>query len=114
VSEHFGRAPTFTVYGTDAEESWVVSNQGEHHGGSASPPNLIADTGADVLVCGNLGRKAVDRFDDLDITVYRGAEGTVETAIQRWQADEFDEAQPGEGCGHDHGHGDHDHDNHAH
>ncbi|MFW6265662.1 MAG: NifB/NifX family molybdenum-iron cluster-binding protein [Halanaeroarchaeum sp.] len=105
VSAHFGRAPTFTVYDTDAETAHVVDNRGEHHGGHRSPPDAIADTGADVLVCGNLGRKAVDRFDDHGIDVYRGAEGTVAEALERWEAGDLDEAQPGDDCGHDHGHG---------
>ena len=116
VSPHFGRAPTFTLYDTEEESLSVFENGGEHHGGNRSPPNAIAETGADVLVCGNLGRKAVDRFDEMGITVYRGAEGTVENALSRWDADDLKEAQPGEDCGHDHGHGaNHDHgDGHDH
>lgn len=118
VSAHFGRAPNYTLYDPDEETVEVVANDGKHHGGGRSPPNAIAETGADVLVCGNLGRKAVEKFDDLDVDVYCGAQGTVEDALQQWRAGELEAAVPGgEYCGHDHehehehGHGhDHDHD----
>jgi len=117
VSDHFGRAPNFTVYDTEVGTLEVHENDGKHHGGKESPPEIIASTGADVLVCGNLGQKAVERFDVMDIDVYRGASGTVEDAVEQFQADELDEALPGgDNCsgdhdhnhGHDHGH-EHDH-----
>ena len=110
LSPHFGRAPNYTVYDADEGTVDVHDNDGKHHGGGRSPPQIIASTGADVLVCGNLGRKAVERFDGMDIDVYCGAEGTVQDAIDQFEAGELEEALPGgdhcdgHGDGHDHQH----------
>ncbi|WP_167880012.1 NifB/NifX family molybdenum-iron cluster-binding protein [Halorhabdus rudnickae] len=111
VSSHFGRAPNYTLFDDEADGFNVTENNGKHHGGQRSPPEIIAETGADVLVVGNLGRKAVDRFDQMDIKVYCGAEGTVSDAIAQYEAGELEAATPsGSYCeGHGHEHGD-DHD----
>lgn len=114
VSQHFGRAPNFTIYDTETDSVDVIENHGQHHGGGRSPPAIIAETGADVLLCGNLGRKAVDRFDAMDIDVYCDADGTVAEAIEQFEAGALEMATPdGSHCeGHDgdgHGHS-HDHD----
>ncbi|MFT4889323.1 MAG: putative Fe-Mo cluster-binding NifX family protein [Halobacteriales archaeon] len=121
VSPHFGRAATYTVYDTEAGSTEVIDNDGKHHGGGRSPPEIIAETGADVVLCGNLGRKAVSRFEDLGIDAFCDASGTVRDAIEAWEADALASASAanacggghGDGDGHDHGHGhDHDHDHH--
>ena len=116
LSKHFGRAPNYSVYDSDTAKITVIDNDGQHHGGRRAPPTIIAETGADVLLCGNLGRKAVERFDAMDIEVYCGAEGTVEEAIEQFEAGDLEAATPdGPHCeGHSgggHGYGDHDHDN---
>ncbi|QSG07803.1 putative Fe-Mo cluster-binding protein, NifX family [Halapricum desulfuricans] len=115
VSPHFGRAPNYTVYDTEVGTLEVHGNDGRHHGGNRSPPEIIASTGADALVCGNLGQKAVERFESMDIDVFRGASGTVEDAVEQLQTGELEEAVPdgtncsgdghGDGHGHDHGDG---------
>jgi len=118
VSGHFGRAPNYSLVETTTERVEVIDNDGQHHGGGGSPPQIVADTGADALVCGNLGQKAVERFDALDIEVYCGAEGTVRDAVAAFEAGDLDRATPdGSHCsGHGDGlgsHGDHEH-GHAH
>lgn len=114
ASEHFGRAPAFTVYDTETETVDVVSNDSHHHGGQGSPPEIVAESGADVLVCGNLGGNAAEKFNAMGIDVYAGAEGTVEEAIERFERGDLTERGPDEDCGHeDHEHGhDHDHGHH--
>ncbi|MFW5955831.1 MAG: NifB/NifX family molybdenum-iron cluster-binding protein, partial [Halorhabdus sp.] len=121
IASHFGRAPNYTLVDDETGSVEVIANDGQHHGGRRSPPSIIAETGADVLVVGNLGRKAVDRFDQMDVEVYCGAEGTVSDAIDQLEAGTLEAATPGGSyCdGHDHGahgerehahgHGDHDH-----
>ena len=106
VSTHFGRSPNFTLYDTDEDSVEVINNDGKHHGtGDKLPPEIIAESGADVLLCGSLGRKAVDRFAAMDIDVYCGAQGTVRDAIDQMEAGELEAALPGgDYCGHDHEH----------
>ncbi|WP_136689730.1 NifB/NifX family molybdenum-iron cluster-binding protein [Halorhabdus amylolytica] len=121
TSPHFGRAPNYSVYDSNTEEVEVIDNDGQHHGGRRSPPKIIAETGADTLIVGNLGQRAVERFDAMDIEVYCGAEGTVSDAIEQFEAGDLEAATPdGTHCegheshdhddGHSHGH---DHEHHA-
>ncbi len=77
---HFGRAPTFTVVDDDGNVN-IHPNTSEHLGGVGMPPDIIAGTGANVMVCGGLGRKAVVRFNELGIEVYVQANGNVSKAL---------------------------------
>lgn len=86
VSEHFGRAPTFTVVDLETKEVKVIPNTSEHMGGSGYPPEIVADAGADVVICSDLGPRAIQIFEQLGVEVYVGAYGTVREAIQAWQA----------------------------
>lgn len=117
VSPHFGRAPQYSLVDTESESVEVIDNEGHHNGGRRSPPNIIAESGAEALIVGNLGQRAVERFDAMDIEVYCGADGTVAEAVEQFEADALDRATPdGSHCeGHSgggHGHGDHGHDHH--
>lgn len=106
ASEHFGRAPTFTVYDTETETADIVTNDSHHHGGQGSPPEIVAESGADVLVCGNLGGNAAEKFDAMGIDVFSGAEGTVREAVDQFEGGDLTERGPDGDCGHDdHGHG---------
>ncbi len=85
VGEHFGRVPTYTLVDTETNEVTVIDNTSEHTGGSGYPPEIIAKTGAEVMLCGGLGGRAVMMFEERGIMVYVGATGTVKDAIQMWQ-----------------------------
>jgi len=98
ISQHFGRSRTFTIYESDKEEIYVIENQGKHRGGSMSPPELLAEEGIDVMLCSNLGRKAIDLFDELGIDVYCGAGNTVKEALDAWDNEELEAASLSNGC----------------
>ena len=114
VGEHFGRVPTFTMVDTETNEINVIDNTSEHMGGTGYPPDLIARTGAEVMLCGGLGRRAVAMFEELGIMVYVGASGTVKDAVQLWKDGKLQVATDetackqhafrGEGHGDGHGH----------
>lgn len=120
VSQHFGRAPTYTVVDLEAGTLESVENDGHQFGGSRHPPEIVADLGVDVVVAGDIGRGAVTRFEQRGIEVFRGASGTIEECLDQWEADELEAVGPddvhghgGGGHGHDHQHGhDHEHDHH--
>lgn len=98
IAQHFGRSPTFTIYDTEKEDVNVIENQSKHRGGKGNPPELLAEEDVDVMICSNLGRKAVNLFEDLGIHVYCGAGGTVQEAIEAWENDELEEATVAEAC----------------
>jgi len=107
VSHHLGRAPTYTVYDTETGSVDVYDNDSDHRGGSGSPPETVADIGADTLVCVHVGARASDQLHAMDISVYCGADGTVREAVQRFQDGDLERELPGDDtCRGDHEHGD--------
>lgn len=98
VSEHFGRAPTFTVVDMANNAVNVLENSGEHFGGVGNTPDLVAATGAEIMLCSGLGPRAINAFEQLGIEVYVGAIGTVQDAINAFQAGELFEASDATAC----------------
>jgi predicted Fe-Mo cluster-binding NifX family protein len=84
VSAHFGRCPYYVlaeVDGTVATVSRVVPNpfSGAHRPGVM--PRFIHDLGADVIIAGGMGPRAIDMFHGFGIAVATGAIGTVEDVL---------------------------------
>ena len=115
VGEHFGKVPTYTLVDTNTNDVKVIDNTSEHMGGIGYPPEIIAKSGAEVLLCGGVGGRAVAMFEQYGIMVYIGASGTVKDALQLWKDGKLQPAtdenaskhhgsnehgQGHEGCGH--------------
>ena len=98
VSEHFGRAPTFTVVDMVNNEVGIVQNTGEHFGGVGNTPELVAGAGAEIMLCSGLGPRAIGMFEQFGIEVYVGASGTVQDAINAFQAGKLAEASDANAC----------------
>lgn len=98
VSEHFGRAPTFTVVDLLTNEVKVILNTSAHRGGSGYPPEILANAGVEVMLCRGLGPRAIDMFEQYGIEVYVGASGTVRDAIQAWKAGKLHVATDENAC----------------
>jgi predicted Fe-Mo cluster-binding NifX family protein len=86
IAAHFGRAPTFTVVDLDTNDVKVVPNTGEHVGGTGHPGEFLLKEGAQVMIVGNLGPRAVELFQRSGIDVFTCATGTVREAIDDWKA----------------------------
>ena len=98
VSEHFGRAPTFTIVDVAKNEVKIVQNTGEHFGGMGIVPEVVAEAGAEIVLCSGLGPRAISMFEQLGIEVYVGASGTVRDAIRAFQAGMLREATDADAC----------------
>ncbi|MEF8874737.1 MAG: NifB/NifX family molybdenum-iron cluster-binding protein [Candidatus Thermoplasmatota archaeon] len=98
ISGHFGRCRTFAIYDTEEEDLNFIPNNSKHMGGKGNPPELLAEENVDVMLCGNLGRKAVNLFEELGIDVYCGAKGTVDDALDSWDEDGLEEASVSDAC----------------
>ena len=117
VGEHFGRVPTYTIVDTETGGTQTIQNTTVHTGGTGYAPDLISEHGAQTMLCGGLGRKAIQMFTDKGIMVYVGASGTVTDAINMWKAGQLQLANEDTACqqhafrgeGHGDGHG-HKHD----
>ncbi len=105
VGQHFGKVPFYTLYDTETKEASVLPNTSEHNGGIGLPPELMAKEGVDIMLCGGLGKKAVDMFEQAGIAVFSGATGTVQNAIDAWESSKLAKATRDNSCS-GHGHDD--------
>ncbi|WP_321429197.1 NifB/NifX family molybdenum-iron cluster-binding protein [uncultured Methanolobus sp.] len=112
VGQHFGKVPYYTLYDTETKEASVISNTSEHNGGTGLPPEIMAKENVDIMLCGGLGKKAVDMFEQYGIAVFIGATGSIQDAVASWEASKLSKATRDNSCA-GHGH-DHDHDGHCH
>lgn len=88
VSMHFGKSPYFTLINIEngeIKEINVIESTGKHGGGSKTPAEIIIDSKANVLICGNLGSKAISMLRSSGIEVFSGASGKVKDVIKEWK-----------------------------
>jgi predicted Fe-Mo cluster-binding NifX family protein len=104
VGEHFGKVPTYTIVDTETNEVKVIENTSEHRGGVGLPPELIRAAGADVMIVSGLGQRAVAMFQELDISVYVGAKGTVKDALEMFRQGKLRSASFDNACKEHEGH----------
>lgn len=87
VSPHFGRCPYFIMVDMDGAQVRAVSAvenpfYGNHQPGQV--PAFIHSQGADVMLAGGMGARAIQFFNDYGIDVATGAAGTVRMALDRY------------------------------
>ena len=107
VCQHFGHAAAFvvvTVNGDEISGHKVVPNPlaGQHQTGML--PRLVRSTGAQVLLAGGLGARAVAMLESFGIQVATGARGTIRQAIGDYLGGNLGDITP---CEHDHSGGCH-------
>ena len=83
VGYHFGRVDNYTIYDTENETVEIIPNTSSHKGGTKLPAELLQSYGIDIMICGGLGRRAIQLFEQFGIEVYAGAEGTIAEAINK-------------------------------
>ena len=85
VSPHFGRCPYY-----------------DHHQ-PGQVPGFIRSQGADVMLTGGMGRRALDLFEQYGVEAVTGASGTVRHALERYLGGKLRGAEPcRKSTGHDH------------
>jgi predicted Fe-Mo cluster-binding NifX family protein len=103
VSAHFGRCPSFTlveiVDGKSVQKE-VLQNPGHEPG---VIPQFLNQKGAECIVCGGMGGRAIGLFSELGIQVIAGVNGRVVEAIARLEKGDLQGGaslcQPGAGRG---------------
>lgn len=97
VAHHFGRCPFYAL--VDVEGQAVVASEvlanpyfNKHQPGQV--PYFIQAQGAEVMVAGGMGRRAIDIFDQMNIEAYSGAAGTIRRAVEMVVGDQLTEAVP--------------------
>ncbi len=86
ISIHFGKSPYFTILNVknnQIEEIEVIKSLGRHEGGKMTAAEIVIQSKADVLLCANLGSKAVEMLNENGVKIYVGAFGTVENTFEQ-------------------------------
>lgn len=102
VSQHFGRCPYYVMVEVDGEAvtgSRVEANPHYNNHQPGQMPLFIKQLGADVIIAGGMGPRAVNMFLEMDIEVATGATGVVGKVLEAYLRGEISGIVP---CSHDH------------
>lgn len=92
VADHFGRCLTYTFLNEKGEVVEIIDNTSEHMAGVGLPPELMKKHGADVLLCRDLGPRALNLCKELGIEVYVCQTGTVKEIFNLWKNNKIEKA----------------------
>ena len=92
IAEHFGRCLTYTFLNEKGEVVEIVDNTSEHMGGRELPPELMKKHGADILLCKDLGPRALALCSQLGIDVYVNQAETVKEIFEMWKNNKIKKA----------------------
>jgi len=98
VALHFGRCRTYTILDGNGTLMETIDNTSEHMGGTGLPPELMKKHGAEVLLCRDLGPRAIILCNELGIEVFVGNAGTVKEMFGAWKAGSLKKAGIGDAC----------------
>lgn len=98
IAEHFGRCLTYTFLNEKGEVIEIINNTSEHMGGTGLPPELMKKHNADVLLCKDLGPRAIDLCKELGIDVYVYQAETVKDIFELWQNKKLKKASVEDTC----------------
>jgi len=98
LSHHFGRCPYYIVVDVEDKEikdiKAVKNPFYESHGQTGEVPNFIHSLGADVIISGGMGPKAIGFFQQLGIQAVTGASGIVGDVIKSYIHGQIEGAVP--------------------
>lgn len=100
LSQHFGRAPYFSVIDVNEEGQVVkhetIANVSEHFGGVGRPPDRILQLSPTALITYGMGPRALRMFQTARVAVLRTTATTVSEVIPAYHHDALEELT--EGC----------------
>jgi predicted Fe-Mo cluster-binding NifX family protein len=88
LSHHFGRCPYYILVDIDGEEiKDVKAAKNPFYGSHGEPgevPNFIRGLGAEVIIAGGMGPRAIGFFSEFGIQAITGGSGMVKDAIKTY------------------------------
>ena len=84
----FGRAPRFLVYDTESETSEVIDNTqnlNAPRGAGVQSALAIAESGAEAIITGHCGPKALQVLSQAGIAVYQSEAATISEALEQFK-----------------------------
>ena len=98
IADHFGRCLTYTFIDEKGNLLEVIGNTSEHMGGVGLPPELMKKHGADILLCKDLGPRALNLCQELGIEVYVCQAKTVKEIFGMWKNNKIKKAGAEDVC----------------
>jgi len=92
VGQHFGRCPYYILVDVEGQEVKAVKVVDNPYYGNHEPgqvPAFISSQGADVMLAGGMGGRAVEFFRQYGIQPVSGASGTARDALSRYLGGEL-------------------------
>ena len=89
ISEHFGKTPLFAFYDDETQKLEIIKINGKHGGGRLTPAEIILAAGVDLLLCANLGSKAVQVLSNHGVDVLTGARGPIAEVLESFKKGEL-------------------------
>jgi predicted Fe-Mo cluster-binding NifX family protein len=88
VDPRFGRCSYFIIYDDKTSEFQVLDNGAQSAAGGAGveAARLVSQSGAEVVLTGEVGPKAFQALNAAGMPVSTGAEGTVKETIEKYKA----------------------------
>ncbi|QSH41633.1 NifB/NifX family molybdenum-iron cluster-binding protein [Lentisphaerota bacterium ZTH] len=96
LDQRFGRCPGFLIYDTETSETYYTDNTqnlNAAQGAGIQAATIVADTGADYVICGHCGPKAFRTLQAARIKVICGASGTVSDLIEKFKQGKLNSAE---------------------
>ncbi|NQT27183.1 diguanylate cyclase [candidate division KSB1 bacterium] len=86
VFGHFGSAPLFVVFDSEAKSIDTINNQDlGHEHGMCNPLQALDGKMVDALVVGGIGAGAINKLNQMGIKVYRALKGTVQDNVTAFE-----------------------------
>ena len=99
VMAHFGSAPYFTIYDTDTRCFEHIGNRNLHHmHGGCQPLLALNGKAVDVVICGGMGARAVQKLGAGGIQAYKVKGATVKEALANYLAGQLNPITPLNAC----------------
>jgi len=98
IADHFGRCLTYTFLNENGEVIRIIDNTSEHGGGFGLPPELMKRHGANILLCKDIGPRAIDLCKKLGIDVYVEQVDTVRDIFKLWKDNKLKKAGVEDAC----------------
>jgi len=84
IEQHFGRAKNYLIYNDKTKEFKIYLNP-ETSGGKESPPNFLKRFEVEVVITFALGQKAIDKFRQMNIKVYKAIDKNIISNIETFE-----------------------------
>jgi predicted Fe-Mo cluster-binding NifX family protein len=97
VSPHFGRCPYFALVDVEGQEVKAVQTIPNPYYGNHQPgqvPGFIHSQGADVMLSGGMGGRALAFFQQYGVQPVTGAAGTVGHAVEQFLSGSLEGGAP--------------------